>query len=419
MSTSYTSLLGFALPTSGELDGSWGDVVNASITELVEDSIAGSVTASVASADWTLSTTGSGAVNQARAAILIPTGTSVSARNIFAPNLSKAYIVHNQSNVAVTVKGSTGPTTGATITAGTAALVAWNGSDFVIVAQDLTNSTGTLPALKGGTGQTSYTNGQLLIGNTSGNTLAKATLTAGTGIAITNGAGSVTIASTIATGVTSVSGTGTVNGITLSGTVTSTGNLTLGGALSNVNLSSQVTGTLPVTSGGTGVTSAGSSGNVLTSNGTSWVSSTPATQVYPGAGIAVSTGSAWTTSKASPSGTIVGTTDTQTLTNKRNTPRVVTTTSTATPSIDSDAADMYGLTAQAANITSVTVTGTPTDGQVLWIYIVGTAARAISWGASFEASTVALPTTTVSTNRLDVGFVWNAATSKWRCVASA
>lgn len=38
--------------------------------------------------------------------------------------------------------------------------------------------------------------------------------------------------------------------------------------------------------------------------------------VYPGAGIAVSTGSAWGTSKTSPSGTIVGTTDTQTLTNK-------------------------------------------------------------------------------------------------------
>jgi hypothetical protein len=55
--------------------------------------------------------------------------------------------------------------------------------------------------------------------------------------------------------VTSVVGTGTVNGITLSGTVTSTGNLTLGGTLSNVNLTTQVTGTLPVSNGGTGNTS--------------------------------------------------------------------------------------------------------------------------------------------------------------------
>lgn len=59
--------------------------------------------------------------------------------------------------------------------------------------------TGTLPVANGGTGQTSYTDGQLLIGNTSGNTLTKATLTAGTGISITNGNGSITISSTGAT----------------------------------------------------------------------------------------------------------------------------------------------------------------------------------------------------------------------------
>jgi len=56
--------------------------------------------------------------------------------------------------------------------------------------------TGTLGVNNGGTGQTSFTNGQLLIGNTTGSTLNKATLTAGTGISITNGAGSITIAAT-------------------------------------------------------------------------------------------------------------------------------------------------------------------------------------------------------------------------------
>jgi hypothetical protein len=122
-----------------------------------------------------------------------------------------------------------------------------------------------------------------------------------------------------------------------------------------------------------------------------------------------------------PSSIYVGTTDTQTLTNKRITPRVVTTASSATPTINTDNTDQFGLTAQAVDITSFTtnLTGTPTDGQKLWIYIVGTAARAIAWGASFESSTATLPTTTVTTNRLDVGFVWNAATSKWRCVAVA
>jgi hypothetical protein len=111
---------------------------------------------------------------------------------------------------------------------------------------------------------------------------------------------------------------------------------------------------------------------------------------------------------------------TNTLTNKRITKRVGTTTSSATPTINTDNVDFYSLTAQTADITSFTtnLSGTPTDGQTLWIAITGTAARAITWGASFEASTVALPTTTVTTNRLDVGFVWNTATSKWRCVAS-
>jgi len=55
-------------------------------------------------------------------------------------------------------------------------------------------TSGTLPVTAGGTGQVSFTDGQLLIGNTTGNTLAKATLTQGSGITITNGAGAITIA---------------------------------------------------------------------------------------------------------------------------------------------------------------------------------------------------------------------------------
>jgi len=71
--------------------------------------------------------------------------------------------------------------------------------------------------------------------------------------------------------VTSVSGTGSVNGITLSGTVTTSGSLTLGGTLSGVSLTSQVTGTLPVGNGGTGATSL-TSGYLVKGNGTSAVS---------------------------------------------------------------------------------------------------------------------------------------------------
>ncbi len=61
-------------------------------------------------------------------------------------------------------------------------------------------TSGTLAVDRGGTGSSSFTDGQLLIGNSTGNTLTKATLTSGTGITITNGGGSVTIASAGATG---------------------------------------------------------------------------------------------------------------------------------------------------------------------------------------------------------------------------
>ena len=98
--------------------------------------------------------------------------------------------------------------------------------------------TGTLAVANGGTGQTSYTNGQLLIGNTTGNTLTPATLTAGSGVTITNGAGSVQIAFTGpgSGSVTSVDVSGGTTGLTTSGgPVTSAGTVTLAGTLSAAN----------------------------------------------------------------------------------------------------------------------------------------------------------------------------------------
>ena len=67
------------------------------------------------------------------------------------------------------------------------------GLSFDAAAGETVTLSGTLDVDHGGTGQTSYTDGQLLIGNTTGTTLAKGTLTAGTGIGIVNGGGSITI----------------------------------------------------------------------------------------------------------------------------------------------------------------------------------------------------------------------------------
>lgn len=114
---------------------------------------------------------------------------------------------------------------------------------------------------------------------------------------------------------------------------------------------------------------------------------------------------------------------TTTFTNKRITKRVLSTsTPGATPTINTDNYDAVHLTGLNTAITSMTtnLSGTPAEGDMLRIDFTddGTA-RAITWGSSFEASTVALPTTTVISTRLDVGFVWNSVTSKWRCIAVA
>ena len=110
----------------------------------------------------------------------------------------------------------------------------------------------------------------------------------------------------------------------------------------------------------------------------------------------------------------------QTMTNKRITARVATFVSDATPDVDTDDYDAVTITAQAVAITDMNFTGTPTNFQKIIVRIKdnGTA-RAITWGADFEDAGQALPTTTVLSKLLTVGFIYNTVTSKWGCAAVA
>ncbi len=94
----------------------------------------------------------------------------------------------------------------------------------------------------------------------------------------------------------------------------------------------------------------------------------------------------------------------------------------ATPTINTDLSKDWDLTGVATAITSMTtnLTGNPINMEELIIRFKdnGTA-RAITWGASFEAAGVALPTTTVISKRLMVGFKYDTTTSKWGCVSAA
>lgn len=114
---------------------------------------------------------------------------------------------------------------------------------------------------------------------------------------------------------------------------------------------------------------------------------------------------------------------TATLTNKRITKRVVTVTQSATPTSNTDNADILSMTglAQAVTNMSTNQTGTPADGDALvWRITDDGTGRALTWGDLYESGgLVSLPTTTVASTMLVVGFIWNTVTSKWRCVAVA
>ena len=165
MTTAYTSLLGLALPVTGELSGTWGDTVNNSITSLLDSAIAGTTTLS-SDADVTLTTT-TGAANTSREAILLWTAGGTVTRNITAPAQSKAYYVINASSStqSIVLRGA-GPTSGVTIVQGEKAVCAWNGTDFVKVAStQATALTGTLPIANGGTGATTLAGANLPVVN--------------------------------------------------------------------------------------------------------------------------------------------------------------------------------------------------------------------------------------------------------------
>lgn len=198
----YTTNLGLALPTTGDLAGLWGYTVNDSITSLLDSAVAGTTTLS-ADADTTLTTT-DGAANQARAAVINWTATGTVTRNINAPKHSKVYVVFNNTGgtQSIVIRGGpTSPTTGVTILAGDQSIVAWNGSDFEKV----------------GGGQAGGSNTQVQFNN-GGNFGGSAGLTwNGTTLTATNlSAGSLSLTTTplaIASGGTNSNATPTLGGV--------------------------------------------------------------------------------------------------------------------------------------------------------------------------------------------------------------
>lgn len=233
---SYTPSLGLELITPGSQSGLWGNTTNNSLT-LVDQAITGVTPISFAAASGTTYTLTNfnGAADEARSAVLNITGTATGSNTVVVPNKQKTYLVRNNTTQDVVFR-TPSPSATYTVGAGYSILIFCDGNNNVFTGIQ-SPSTGTLSVNGGGTGATTFTAGF---------------------VKSPGGTSALTSASTVALG-------------------------------------SEVSGTLPVTNGGTGQTSftagsvllgngsgaispvvGGSSGQVLTWNGSTWGAATPA-----------------------------------------------------------------------------------------------------------------------------------------------
>jgi hypothetical protein len=322
MASTYSTNLAIELIGTGDQAGAWGNTTNTNLGTLIEQAISGYVTQAVATGTDTSITIPNGASGVARNMFIELTGTGGASTNLIVPSNKKLYFIYNNTSsgqVTVKVAGQTGVSvpngvktilvcngtdvvdatsyingTSAnitTLTVGSATITNLRATSAVITSLTLSNPLGVA---QGGTGSAAApSNGQLLVGNGTGFTLN--TLNGGSGVGITNAAGSITITATGTGFIASVSATSPLQSTGTQSVVISIASSTGSGAvvlasgaqfsatsanittLTGTNFSATsltLTNALKVAEGGTGVDSTPTNGQLLIGNGTGYTLAT-------------------------------------------------------------------------------------------------------------------------------------------------
>jgi hypothetical protein len=292
MVSSYTTNKYIEKPANGDYNNTWSTPVN-SDWDVIDTAFGGTTTINAVGASGTVTLS----IAQYRPPVIAITGALTANVNYQLPAGVGGfwYIFNNTSGAFSILFSSAGGGSTVTVPQGYTVAVICDGTNVglsttnaALITSSYANPswitslaasklTGAVAVTNGGTGQTTYTDGQLLIGNSTGNTLTKATLTAGTGIAITNSAGGITIAT--------AAGGGTVTSVAM--TVPSFLSVTGSPITTSGTLAVTLSGTaLPVANGGTGATTLT---GVLKGNGTSAFSAATAGTDYVAPGGALGT----------------------------------------------------------------------------------------------------------------------------------
>ena len=221
MASTYSESLKLELIGSGDQSGTWGNTTNKNLGDLLEQAITGVQSIVMVNADYVL-TNYNGALDEARNAVIVATGSNSAIRQIVAPLVEKTYVVYNNTSggYAITIGGVTG--TSVTIPSGVTAQVYCNGTNFyssqtgsagnfsvngTLTATGLTN-TGNMGI--GGnltvTGTSTFTGASTLTGGVAGSLLLNGATSGSVAISAPAVAGSSTAVFPASTGTVMVSG---------------------------------------------------------------------------------------------------------------------------------------------------------------------------------------------------------------------